>query len=350
MLRSVGFLAQWCCALLLVITAISCKSSGPNIKVQFIDSRVGWIVGPRLLATTDGGRTWRSLRSEGFGTFDAEYIGYGHRSIQFIDSKMGFQLGGNSLAKTTNGGDTWDEHLSIPKPNGQEIPPQSLFFVSPDVGWVVGENIYRTTDGGRTWTLLCKTPTGDHQRQRAMRVGPSYADYMPSIWFADLENGLMARLDGEIHATRDGGKSWTLALRVDKSITDMYFINTQKGWVVGDDGFMANTNDGGKTWTLASSFTNADLTSVFFLNNDLGWIAGVDSTILYTRDGGATWHKASVAGEVGSTPLGSISFSDSMHGWAVGGNADPMYPSLWAPSNLVLSSDDGGQNWTAFKP
>jgi hypothetical protein len=138
------------------------------------------------------------IRNEGFGTFKTDYIGYGHRSIQFIDSQVGVQLGGNVLAKTSDGGATWDDRLAIPKPPGQDNPPESVFFISPDVGWVVGEYVYHTTDAGRTWTPLCKTPVGNQQRQRAMRIAPSYADYMPAIWFSDAKSGLMARLDGNI--------------------------------------------------------------------------------------------------------------------------------------------------------
>lgn len=345
MLKSVVFPALLSCGLLLMIGVVSCTTRTPNIKVQFVDSRVGWIVGAQLLRTTDGGRTWNVIRSEGFGTFEAEYIGYGHRAIQFIDSKVGVQLAGNVLAKTTDGGATWTEHFSISKPIGQEVPPQSLFFISPEVGWVIGEYVFHTADGGRTWTSLCKTPVGDHQRQRAMRIAPSYADYMPAIWFSNTSNGLMARLDGEIYLTNDGGKTWEMTLRVNNKITDMYFINNQQGWIVGDGGFMARTADGGRKWTLMSPQTKANLTTIFFLNPQLGWAAGSDSTVLYTRDGGVTWRKSSIIGLNGETPLASISFSDALHGWAVGGNSDPMNPSFSAPSNVVLSSDDGGQNW-----
>jgi photosystem II stability/assembly factor-like uncharacterized protein len=346
MLKSGVLSAFLSCGLLLMIGAVSCTTRTPNIKVQFVDSRVGWIVGARLLRTTDAGRTWNVIRNNGFGTFEAEYIGYGHRSIQFIDSKVGVQLAGNVLAKSTDGGVTWTKHLSIPKPVGQEIPPQSLFFISPEVGWVVGEYLYHTTDGGRTWISLCKTPVGDHQRQRAMRVAPTYADHMPAIWFYNATNGVMARLDGAIYLSNDGGRTWEMILRVDNRITDMYFINSEQGWIVGDGGFMARTDDGGRKWTLLSPQTKTNLTTIFFLNTQLGWTAGFDSTILYTRDGGVTWQKSSVMG-IGATPLASISFSDPLHGWAVGGNSDPMYPSLSAPSNVVLWSDDGGQSWRA---
>jgi photosystem II stability/assembly factor-like uncharacterized protein len=34
----------------------------PNFRVQFINERLGWIIGPHLLRTTDGGATWDTIR------------------------------------------------------------------------------------------------------------------------------------------------------------------------------------------------------------------------------------------------------------------------------------------------
>lgn len=352
MLKPIFYNPLWICGVLLTLGAIvACTTNrNPNVKVQFVNPKDGWIVGAQLLSTTDGGRTWNIIRDKGFGTFEAESIGYGHRSIQFIDSSTGVQLGGNVLAKTHDGGRTWTEQVSIPKSLEQNIPPQSVFFLSSEVGWVVGENIYHTTNGGRSWLSLSKTPLGNHQRQRQMRIAPSHADYMPALWFTDAGTGLMARLDGEVYYTNDGGKTWELIWSVDKKITDVFFISDHEGWIVGDEGFIARTNDGGRTWVTVSIQTKADFTSIFFLNAQLGWVTGLNSTILYTRDGGRTWQRSSIANLKGSPPLASVSFADSLHGYAVGGNSDPMYPSAWSPSNVILFTGDGGQTWRPIRP
>ncbi|MGH9932194.1 MAG: YCF48-related protein [Pyrinomonadaceae bacterium] len=337
--------------LLLTISAylsfISNRS--PNIKVQFVNSRVGWIVGPRLLKTTDGGKTWTEIRHEDFGTFEGEYIGYGHRSLQFVDSATGVQLGGNVIAKSTDGGRTWTENLSIPKPADQDMPPQSLFFISPKVGWVVGEYVYGTNDVGRSWLALSRAPIGNDQRQRSMRIAPSYANYMPALWFSDAQNGLMARLDGEVYATTDGGKTWEKRWSVEKSITDMFFISAQDGWIVGNEGLVGITNDAGRTWTSIPPPTKANLTSVFFVNKLAGCAVGYGGEILYTKDGGVTWKRASITGLWTPSPLASVSFADELHGWSVGGNSDPFQPSLLSPSNVILATEDGGQSWKLVK-
>ncbi|HZE71264.1 MAG TPA: YCF48-related protein [Pyrinomonadaceae bacterium] len=342
-----------CCSVLWLISSSACSLVGtpnigggtPNIKVQFVNSRAGWIVGERLWRTDDGGLTWKTVRSNGFGTFKAEYVGYGHRAIQFIDSEVAVQLVGNTLAKTTDGGRTWAQKLPIPTPDNQDIPPQTVFFFSRELGWIVGELVYRTTDGGSNWQVVSSTPLGDSQNQRNMRIAPAYADYMPSLWFTDPKHGVMARLDGEVYATSDGGDTWQLVLRADRRINDLIFVDAQDGWMVGTEGFLAKTVDGGRTWTTLRTPTTADLNSISFAGKRIGCAVGEDGTILFTKDGGLTWNIAPIPFTRSRPPLASIGFADELHAWAVGGNSDPMKPSLSAPSSVVVATDDGGQTW-----
>ncbi len=322
----------------------------PNVRVQFVNRDVGWIVGPRLLQTTDGGRTWRAIRSDGYGTFESESIGFGHQQIQFITPGSGVQFDLNKVVKTNDGGGTWGEQFSLPEVRQPEYPSGSLFFLTPEVGWVVKEMIYRTTDGGRSWTQMSATPRGITERQRAMRVAATFADFVPSLWFVSEQVGLMARLDGEVYRTTDGGTTWTKVWTVESRITNIFFVNNQKGWLTGDGGFIARTVDGGLTWSKEVAPTSADLTSVFFINEGTGWVVGLKSTILYTRDGGLTWKSASVSGSLGAPPLASVSFADELHGWAVGGHGQPASVSLFTPSNVILSTSDGGQTWQPFTP
>lgn len=322
----------------------------PNVRVQFVNRDVGWIVGPRLLQTTDGGRTWKEIRKDGYGTFTSESIGFGHRDIQFITPTSGVQLDLSKIVKTHDGGSTWRDQFSLPERQRPEVPSGSLFFLTTEVGWIVNEAVSRTTDGGRNWTQLTVTPRGLDERQRAMRIAPTLANFVPALWFVSEQIGLMARLDGEVYRTGDGGSTWTKVLTVESRITNIFFINNQKGWLTGERGFVARTTDGGLTWAQESAPTSVDLTSVFFINEQTGWVVGLGSTILYTRDGGVTWKNGSVSGLIGLPPLASVSFADELHGWAVGGYGEGISFSLFTPSNLILSTSDGGLTWRPFTP
>ncbi len=331
------------CALIFVSTLVSCNTvESPNVDVQFVTSRVGWIIGPRLLQTTDGGQTWIELREKGAGTVEAEDILQGRNWMQFLNKEVGFSVGGSGIAKTLDGGRTWSSTVVT---DGRDQSLGSLFFISAQEGWVVGNHVYRTDDGGIRWIRLCETPSGDETTQRGMRIAPSYAVNNPTLWFTSRKDGLMARLDGEVYRTGDGGNTWELAWKAGKSITDLFFVSNQDGWVVGKGGLVARTTDGGQTWSSVYVPTNADLTSVFFIDKESGYAVGYESTVLYTKDGGLTWKQGLVNEELKSQPLASVAFSDEKHGWAVGGAGDPMAPSLSAPSNLILATDDGGQTW-----
>lgn len=266
--------------------------------------------------------------------------------MQFLNNEVGFSVGGSGIAKTSDGGRTW---LSTVVTDGRDQLLRSLFFISVQEGWVVGDHVYHTNDGGNRWVRLCKTPSGDETTQRSMRIAPTYAVNNPTLWFANPKHGLMARLDGEVYRTGDGGNTWELAWKAENSITDLFFVNDQDGWVVGKEGLVAQTTDGGQTWARSNVPTKADLTSVFFVNKQTGYAVGYGTTILYTKDGGLTWKQAFVNEELKSQPLASVAFSDEKHGWAVGGAADPMTPSLSAPSNLILATDDGGQTLRRLK-
>lgn len=334
-------------ALVSVSILVSCNSiKSPNVDVQFINSHVGWIIGPRLLQTTDGGQTWIQLRNEGDGTVEAEDILQGRNWMQFLNEKVAFSVGGSGVAKTLDGGRTWSSTVVT---DGRDQSLGSLFFISAYEGWVVGDHIYRTTDGGNRWNRLCKTPSGDEATQRNMRVAPAYAINNPSLWFTSRQDGVMGRLDGEVYLTGDGGNTWNLVWKAGTSIMDLYFVSNQVGWVVGKEGLLARTIDGGQTWSIVSVPTKADLTSVFFVNKQTGYTVGYETTILYTKDGGLTWRQGVVSEELRSVPLASVAFTDENHGWAVGGRNDPTTPSVSALSNLILATNDGGQTWRRLK-
>jgi photosystem II stability/assembly factor-like uncharacterized protein len=317
----------------------------PNLKVQFVNSQVGWIVGPRLLQTTDGGRSWKQVRRDGYGTFEAETIGFGDRIIQFVSPEVGLQLDLTSIVKTTDGGKTWPHKLAIPALGPTDSPSGSIFFLDRDVGWVVDQTVHHTTDGGRNWAILSATPTGVEERQRNLRVAPALANFLPALWFVDNQTGFMARLDGEVYRTTDGGKTWIKVLSVDSQITGIYFVDKQNGWLCGGDGLVARTTDGGATWSTTVKPTTTHLIGIFFINREKGWVVGSGSTILYTSDGGTSWKKSTVSGVLGSPPLASVSFVDELHGWAVGGNGEGMPFSPLSPSNVIVATDDGGHTW-----
>jgi len=115
--------------------------------ISFADAEHVWLTGEFgvILASDDGGRTWRGQTS------GVESTLFG---IHFADTQNGWAVGLDEvLLHTTDGGVTWQrQHIQTPK-------GYALAFYDVDVrgdyGWVVGSSglLLSTKDAGKTWQL-----------------------------------------------------------------------------------------------------------------------------------------------------------------------------------------------------
>ena len=103
---------------------------------------------------------------------------------------------------------------------------------------------------------------------------------------------------------------------------------------VSNPGPVLGTNDSG--WTLQSSPSLNDLLAVSFSDTLHGFAVGV-LTVLHTRNGGATW-----VSQIGAVPgliqFNGVSSPDSLHAWMVG------------VDGFIYSTVDGGTSWTKQQP
>jgi photosystem II stability/assembly factor-like uncharacterized protein len=137
-------------------------------SVDFISSRVGWAVGTgALLATSDGGVHWAALpepcpliRSVHFLSPEAGFAVAGGTSDASADSGPATpEVGGRVLA-TSDGGRSW---RVVPAPPDA----QTVCFSDPRAGWLGADGrLYRSTDGGMSWVATTTAPAG----YRAMMI------------------------------------------------------------------------------------------------------------------------------------------------------------------------------------
>lgn len=337
------------CVLGLTLAFTSCASRRPShhpyLRVEFVTPSIGFIVGSELLQTIDGGKTWKIVRRGGDGTFRSPLIIESLHRFQFINQEVGITLGKEVLRRSSDGGSTWNDTFSIPMDHEYRRP--SFFFISEKKGWVAGKQVYFTDDGGQNWERLSATPTGDYQHQQAIFISPDTADYQPLLWFNTPKDGVMAKLDGMVQLTKDGGRTWLYVFDAGQQLINVFFADSANGWIVGYHGYVARTRDGGHSWTRMTTPTSAALLSVHFINSNSGCAVGEKSTIICTKDGGTTWTFASVKSLPKMPPLlASVSFADELNGWAVGGFGSQHDLSFsWSPSKIALTTKDGGQTW-----
>jgi photosystem II stability/assembly factor-like uncharacterized protein len=291
----------------------------------FFDDLHGWAcqAGGEIAMTSDGGMTWTVNGSCPWGS-----------DVTFSDPQNGWCITGNIIFHSEDGGVIWDTIYGEEEENYR-----SIFFASPDRGWIGGNTSYsgdvepylilRTTNGGETWTRkliprnlmqysseLVDLYFSDESNGRAVGMtfgidnnfemyfkaeilrtnngGASWA-VMPTddihpfyvlmgaeIFFIDYTIFLFQDNSKEIYKSSSNGAAWTRLDPGDIFIDDVYFSTSEEGWLVGSG--VSKTVDGGLSWALQESPTAYDLHRIVFTENGDGWIFGENSTILHLAD------------------------------------------------------------------
>jgi photosystem II stability/assembly factor-like uncharacterized protein len=213
-----------------------------------------------------------------------------------------------------------------------------VFFVDGNTGWCATSNarIYKTTNGGATWTLQFTAPNTNA--------------YFRCIEFLDENVGYAGSLLKNLYKTTDGGLTWVdLApsiTPVPAAICGIDVVDEEVVYAVGQwdsPGFVLKSTDGGLTWVHKPMAPQANaLVDVQFVSRDTGFVCGKSSsgaTILYTTDGGQSWTQKFNSGISGE------------YVWKL----QCVTPQVWVGSiqtfsstGRMVKSTDGGQTWTAL--
>ncbi|HEX9131082.1 MAG TPA: hypothetical protein VF844_02195 [Ktedonobacteraceae bacterium] len=295
--------------------------SPPNITLtrnsiaEFSTASMVWVAIPQaqatstqILHTIDGGTTWQQ------SAIPAAFP----RQITFIDAQHGWilagwrQMGGAaeavSVFRTTDGGKSWtrvaDALFADTTPPGH-LPyggqKSGIRFLDASTGWVTGTVfvpglswLYITHDGGSSWyqqNLL--KPPGLPAAQLSI-ISPTFfstVDGLLPVIFSDIATD--NRIASNIYVTHDGGKTWqsTALLPAGPGVFD--FVDMQHGWA-SDGSVLYMTSDGGNHWIKLSpndSFKHISLLD--FVSSTIGWAISsapsMPSFLLKTMDGGRTW-------------------------------------------------------------
>ena len=229
-------------------------------SLAFNSAAYGWAYGPSLLKTTDAGRTWQRVHTEGsvFSVVPAgRYTWFAeqtapHRaslndcrtlllrsthlganptpvtvqppigsscSVQFVDptplsayAMVQQRSGAFRLVATDNGGDSWAVR-AVPC-TGQLTfggSKSSLWLICP-YGQPIFGDVHRTrtfqsTDGGRTWSKNQSSQGGIGTEGGPGTDGWSTVQSSPLVYWSWTEL-LYGRAPGEVQRTVDGGRHW----------------------------------------------------------------------------------------------------------------------------------------------
>lgn len=210
-----------------------------------------------------------------------------------------------------------------PQDSGVGVRLRGISAVDANVAWASGREgtVLRTVDGGAHW--------------QAMRVpGAQELDFRDIEGF-DAETAVVLSIGpgdaSRIYRTRDGGATWTLVLRNadPRAFFDCMAFDGRQGWMLGDpvDGAFQvyATGDGGGSWTLqpagmpdalrdeAAFAASGTCIAVTPWGRRMAVTGGAASRVLLDDAGSARWgaHAAPVparipaAGIFSATPVGA---------------------------------------------
>ena len=227
--------------------------------IYFSDELNGWTAGywGLMMHTTDAGQTWSMAGPANEFTYYALHL--------YTDKYIWAGGYANKMVRSTDYGNTWQD-ISLPY---SDYDITEIYFSDSLNGFLMmGKNpyfglMYRTSDGGMTWSPVDYVNTLNKM--------------IYSLSFPDALHGFISIYNEGLAKTTDGGSTWQSLGKIGNKVPSFIkFFNPQQGIAVTGDRFTAFTNNGGETWdTLVSDISQADLIkSYFFTDANHGWLAG----------------------------------------------------------------------------
>lgn len=246
-----------------------------------------------------------------------------------------------------------------PQQSGTTNRLQAISPVNGRVAWAsgVGGTFVVTTDGGNTW-------------RAGVVPGAEALQFRDVEGISERVAYLMAAgtgTDSRIYKTEDGGATWTLQFQNENpnAFYDCFSFWDQKSAVTFSDAVdgvfpVIRTTDGATWQNIGAQMPAAQAgeaafaasgTCVATQGGKRAWIAtggAARARILATTDGGDSWTAYDTPITQGTSISGglSVAFRDPHHGILAGGDLGSTTP----PTDNVAVSGDGGATWTLTTP
>lgn len=240
-----------------------------------------------------------------------------------------------------------------------------ICFLDEKIGWYVNGsgNIFKTTDGGQNWTKQLSKPGTFFRCIGMVDSLVGVAGNVGTEYFPGVTDTI------PLYRTQDGGKSWTPVTEIKGpypkglcaiDVQKVPFVNHGKLdykvtiWAagrVGTPAFLMKSTDLGKSWTSVSmNEKTAMIFDVKFLDEKVGFICGAtngdvaqsNALILKTEDGGKSWNKVFQSSRPYELTW-KVSFPSAKTGYV---SIQSYNPDTTVKQQYIVKTIDGGKSWT----
>jgi photosystem II stability/assembly factor-like uncharacterized protein len=238
----------------------------------------------------------------------------------------------------------------------QHLPETDLMWqvkaVDLSVAWAVGDhgNVFRTTDGGTTWTSVGIDLRLAHRSTVSLEAVSATTAFVCGVNWADMKDPVPPNDTTFLWRTNDGGGTWSVVYAQPHGYVDaVKMISPTEGIGMGDPAkgegrwTIIRTTDSGTTWSRIPS-EPPQINGELGLNRSLctygtnniwfgTWCGNNSSAAVYrSTDAGLTWSRKNTSFQYDAM---TVWFSDSLHG-------------LCSETSLARSTD-GGVTWIPIR-
>jgi photosystem II stability/assembly factor-like uncharacterized protein len=340
------------------VGAIAVADSDPNIiYVGMGETPIRGNVshGDGMYKSVDAGRTWTHIGLEATHQIGRVRIHPKNPDIVYACA-LGHVWAPNDergIYKTTDGGKTWKQiYTRGPKAGCSDL---ELDPTNPNVIWAgfweayrkpwlldsggPGSGLFKSTDGGETWTDLTRSP--GLPKGIIGTVGVAVSPVNPDRVFAGIEAE-----DGGLFRSDDGGKKWTKVnqerkLRQRAWYYNRYFCDPKNEDIIyGVNVGFFKSIDGGKTFSVTLHPPHGDNHEMWIAPSDPNrMIEGNDGGANISLNGGKTW--SSIMNQP-TAQFYRVSLDDQFPYWIYGAQQDNTTVKIVSRTS---SSGIGEANW-----
>jgi photosystem II stability/assembly factor-like uncharacterized protein len=289
--------------------------AGPLNAFAFADATTGCAAGNygAILRTTDAGRSW---------SFASNGLTLPNLDLAMWDRQRGIALADNGFKLRVSDGEAW-----IPQPytSGNQQSDVAVCVLPGGFAATCGRTqVHVSQDYGRTWTAKTPVVGGQH-----------------GIRFLTPDLGWVVGEALRVTHTDDGGKTWKVQHEIPSRhvLYSIDMLDPTHGWTSGSGGAVLKTTDG-RTWqSVPVGLSHPGATQgllVDFVTPQAGWLVGQFGLIATTANGGGQWTERSLIGfDESFTAITAVS-------------ADEAYAAVFNKNTLgsrLLHSTDNGRSW-----